>query len=198
VALLIGRWLIGSLPHDDSLCLRELTQQDTVSRADFTSRHLFQVDAQIRYNNIAQSPPSTSQREILFEIRKQYTGHCAVEGKSCAVALRGAPLSRTNLIEVLIRQGTDKLPLVLTFGMSWCSLSASSFVLRSLTRSLCVFPANFFTLSASCMAFVNTRRSQAPGEMAYPFPLDLLEALLGSCLSLITSTRYGRRVPATP
>lgn len=38
MAPLIGGWLVVSLPHDDSLCLRQgamLTQLDTVSRADF-------------------------------------------------------------------------------------------------------------------------------------------------------------------
>jgi hypothetical protein len=58
VAFLIGGRLIKGLPHDDGLLLKERSRDDglvqeldAVSRAGFTSRHLFQVDAQTRYNN---------------------------------------------------------------------------------------------------------------------------------------------------
>jgi hypothetical protein len=78
-----------------------LTQRDAVSRADFTSRHLFQVIAQTRYNNSTQSHPLRS--------NPHSTGHCAAEGKSCAVARSMTALSRTNLIDMLIRRGTNKL-----------------------------------------------------------------------------------------
>jgi hypothetical protein len=37
----------------------------------------------------------------------------------------------------------------LTFGMSWCSLKASSLALKSATRSLWVFDASFPTLAAN-------------------------------------------------
>jgi hypothetical protein len=57
-----------------------LTQQDAVSRADFTSSHLFQVAAQTRYNNPTQSHPTRVQSSF-----------CTAQGKSCAVALRDAP-----------------------------------------------------------------------------------------------------------
>jgi hypothetical protein len=84
MTLLIGGWLIVSLSHDDSLCSRQgvmLTQLDAVSRADFTSRHLFQVGAQTRYNT-----------QFLHSGFLHYLhAHYAAEGKTCAVARQPYP-----------------------------------------------------------------------------------------------------------
>ena len=60
-----------------------LTQQDAVSRADFTSRHLFQVVAQTRYNNPAQFHP--------LGPNPHSTGHCPAQEKSRAEALHDSP-----------------------------------------------------------------------------------------------------------
>ena len=99
-----------------------LTQLDAVSRADFTSRHIYfkQVGAQTRYNT--QFLYSTFQHNL--------HGHYAAQGKSCAW--------HDNLIQGQPNKGIDQMghqPIasgtILTFGMSWCSLRVSSFELNS-------------------------------------------------------------------
>jgi hypothetical protein len=69
-------------------------ERDTVSRADFTSRHLFQVDAQTRYNNSTQSLHSKS--SLRFENNLQ------------ATALRNAGMPHDNVIQDQPNRRTDQ------------------------------------------------------------------------------------------
>jgi hypothetical protein len=121
VALLIGGWLVVSLPHDDSLCSRQgamLTQLDAVHALTFTSRHLFQVEPQTRYNT------------QFLHSRDSNTIYMATMPRKV--------IHHDNLIQAQPNRGIDQMGhqpaasgTILTFGMSWCSLSVSSFVLNS-------------------------------------------------------------------
>ena len=124
MAPLIGGWLVVSLPHDDSLCSRQgamLAQLDAVSRAHFL--HLVIYFKQSHKH--ATTPNSSARVSNTIYI---------------AIMLRKERAVRwhDNLIQGQPNKAIDQMghqpvagSTILTFGMSWCSLSNSSFELYS-------------------------------------------------------------------
>lgn len=82
----------------------------------------------------------------------------------------------------------------LTFGISWCSLRASSFELKLWTRSLCVCEASFFTRSAIYNYKIEYTPLKALIRSTYSTTLNFFKPLLSFCFTWI-ARRPRRWIP---